>query len=135
MKQYIQVDKLVNFIKQNGFVYANSLNDMVTDGVVPRSEYERVVQEREVAINYLNNLRLETGHTCYGCKNDKFDYDKSTCLGCGYNDDMNWEFVGSPDVNGLELCSHPKNPCLYKVFDDQKEYCSNIITCLYQEEE
>lgn len=32
--------------------------------------------------------------TCYACENDKFDYDKSCCIGCQYNNWDNWQWRG-----------------------------------------
>ena len=120
--EYIKVDRLVAFIKQNGYVYANSLYEMGEDAV-SREEYNRVLKQRDIAVKYLNNLRLATNNICYACANDRFDYDKSSCLGCEYNNNLNWEVEFDPETRGCELCTHPDEPCLFRVYGAKEGYC------------
>ena len=49
--EYIKVDRLVAFIKQNGYVYANILYEMGEDAV-SREEYDRVLKQRDIAVKY-----------------------------------------------------------------------------------
>ena len=49
--------------------------------------------ERDAAVEDLRKLAHEHC-TCYACINDKFDYDKSVCTGCPYNNWNNWQWRG-----------------------------------------
>lgn len=56
-------------------------------------ELAEVKAERDAAVEDLRKLAHEYC-TCYACINDKFDYDKSACTGCPYNNWNNWQWRG-----------------------------------------
>lgn len=58
-----------------------------------KSELDRLKTERDAAVEDLRKLAHEHC-TCYACENDKFDYDKSRCTGCQYNNWNNWSWRG-----------------------------------------
>lgn len=57
------------------------------------AENNRLRMERNAAIDDLRQL-VNQYCPCYACKNDIFDYDKSRCTGCPYNNWDNWEWRG-----------------------------------------
>ena len=56
------------------------------------AELARVTEERDAAVRDLDICRHTPQSKCFACKHDVFDYDKSVCTGCDYND--NWEWRG-----------------------------------------
>lgn len=66
---------------------------MVKEFTEKLEELEQVKAERDAAVEDLRNLAHEHS-TYYACINDKFDYDKSCCTGCPYNDWNNWQWRG-----------------------------------------
>ena len=60
-------------------------------------DLEQVTRERDAAVDDLRKLAHEHC-TCYACINDKFDYDKSVCTGCQYNNWNNWQWRGPKEA-------------------------------------
>lgn len=63
-----------------------------------QSELERVTRERDAAVEDLRNLAI-AHKTCYGCVNDKFNYNTDACAGCQYNSGRNWQWRGVTDAS------------------------------------
>lgn len=63
-----------------------------------QAELERVTRERDAATEDLRNLAI-AHKTCYGCVNDKFNYNTDACAGCQYNSGHNWQWRGVTDTS------------------------------------
>lgn len=61
------------------------------------AENDRLKKRLDAAVADLRKLAHEHC-TCYACINDKFDYDKSVCVGCQYNNWNNWQWHGMEDA-------------------------------------
>lgn len=61
-----------------------------------KKKLDKERKQKERAIKYLF-LMAQKYEFCTGCKNDKFDYDKSSCTGCFYNNHGNWEWDSGED--------------------------------------
>ena len=57
----IDADAVKKFIYANGYVYANTLDDLPTIDAVPVQAYEQVVWERDIAIQQLREYGVSFG--------------------------------------------------------------------------